>query len=298
VQVKGVDDDVGNADDRTATVTVSVRDRLSSDECDGQSATVAVTAADYDTAGLAVSATTAAVAENAGTGTFTVALSSQPAVAVKLALASGDASVATVSPGELDFTSDSWNLPQTVTVTGVDDDVANRPARTAGVLLAVTEAGPSDAYAGFAGAVTATDDDMAGLSVSETALSVDEDSGTGTFTVALTSQPAGAARLTAASGDAAAATASPAGLAFTAADWNAAQTVTVTGVDDDVANDPDRTATVTVEVDPESSEEYRGLSATVTVPLEDAALAAPELRRAEADLARVLAAGATAAGPR
>jgi len=34
------------------------------------------------------------------------------------------------------------------------------------------------------------------------------------------------------------------------------------------------------------------------VTLEDAALAAPERRRAEADLARVLAAGATAAGPR
>jgi len=65
-----------------------------------------------------------------------------------------------------------------------------------------------------------------------------------------------------------------------------------------VVNDPDRTATVTVAVDPESSEEYRGLSATVTVTLEDAALAAPELRRAEADLARALAAGATAAGPR
>lgn len=59
--------------------------------------------------------------EDGGIDTFTVALTSQPAGDVFLGLSSNDLTEGLVSPGSLHFTPANWNLPQTVTVTGVDD---------------------------------------------------------------------------------------------------------------------------------------------------------------------------------
>ena len=54
--------------------------------------------------------------------TFTVQLASIPADDVSLGLSSSNPAEGTVSPAVLKFTKDNWNEPQTVTVTGVDDD--------------------------------------------------------------------------------------------------------------------------------------------------------------------------------
>jgi len=59
--------------------------------------------------------------ENGGTDTFTIVLTSQPSADVSLALSSDDLTEGTVFPGTLTFTPADWNLPRTVTVTGVDD---------------------------------------------------------------------------------------------------------------------------------------------------------------------------------
>ena len=71
-----------------------------------------------------------------------------------------------------------------------------------------------------------------GLVFSRTDVAVDEGGTTG-YTVQLDARPSASVTVSIASGDADAATVSPASLTFTAADWNAAQTVTVTGVADD-----------------------------------------------------------------
>ncbi|ASV31702.1 LamG-like jellyroll fold domain-containing protein [Maribacter cobaltidurans] len=73
------------------------------------------------TAGFTVSETALTIAENAGTGTFTVVLDAQPANDAVFDIASDDIDEATVFPSTLTFTSANWNVPQTVTVTGVDD---------------------------------------------------------------------------------------------------------------------------------------------------------------------------------
>ena len=61
--------------------------------------------------------------EGGGRATFTVALQTQPSAAVTVSVTSRDPGEGTVSPPSLVFTVQNWETPQTVTVTGVDDDV-------------------------------------------------------------------------------------------------------------------------------------------------------------------------------
>ncbi len=56
------------------------------------------------------------------TDTFTVVLDTQPSSNVVIDIFSDDNSAATVSPTNLTFTAADWNIPQTVTITGVEDD--------------------------------------------------------------------------------------------------------------------------------------------------------------------------------
>ncbi|MEG3920003.1 calcium-binding protein, partial [Microcoleus sp. T3_A4] len=63
--------------------------------------------------------------ESGGKATFNVKLNSQPTADVKIDLESSNATEGTVSPASLTFNSANWNASQTVTVTGVDDSVAD-----------------------------------------------------------------------------------------------------------------------------------------------------------------------------
>src|SRR2546422_1715748 len=81
--------------------------------------------------------------------------------------------------------------------------------------------------------VTNTDNDTAGISVIPTSgLTTTEGGGTATFTVALTSQPTANVTIGLSSSDLTEGTVAPASVTFTSGNWNTAQTVTVTGVDD------------------------------------------------------------------
>ena len=85
-----------------------------------------------------------------------------------------------------------------------------------------------------------------GLAVSEAAVTVEEDGGTADYTVVLVSAPAANVVVAPASGDMAAAAVSPPSLTFTPTNWSRAQTVTVTGVDDNIDNAGDvRETTIT-----------------------------------------------------
>ena len=63
--------------------------------------------------------------EGGGQATFNVRLNGQPTADVKIDLGSSNTPEGTVSPVSLTFNSANWNAAQTVTVTGVDDSVAN-----------------------------------------------------------------------------------------------------------------------------------------------------------------------------
>lgn len=59
--------------------------------------------------------------KNGGLDSVTLKLTKEPNAAVTLPLGVSPSSQATVAPSSLSFTSANWNIPQTVTVTGLDD---------------------------------------------------------------------------------------------------------------------------------------------------------------------------------
>ena len=63
--------------------------------------------------------------ESGAQATFGVTLALQPTDSVTIALSSSDPTEGTVSPASFTFTPTNWNIPQTATITGVDDDLAD-----------------------------------------------------------------------------------------------------------------------------------------------------------------------------
>ena len=114
VTVTAVDDKVDS--DRTTTITHSVS---GGDYGSVTARSVEITLTDDDTRGVTVSKGSLTVAEGGGTGSYTVVLDSEPTGTVTVGVASSATAVATVRPASLMFTTTTWNMPKTVTVTGV-----------------------------------------------------------------------------------------------------------------------------------------------------------------------------------
>ena len=178
-------------------------------------------------------------AESDGTLTFTVSLSfaSGDAVTVRYGTENGTATVADyrAASGTLTFPADS-TAAQTIVVTLRDDAVAE-PAETFTLRLS----DPSGAALAVAAATgTISDDDRRGVTVRPATLMVTEGA-SGSYTVALTSQPT--AMVTMLVTSAAEVSVVPETLRFTSGDWAEARTVTVTA-----AQDEDAVADVAVEL--------------------------------------------------
>ena len=181
--------------------------------------------------------------EAGGTASFTVVLDSQPTGDVMIGLSSSDTTEGTVSLASLIFTPANWNTPQEVTVIGQNDDVVDGDQDLSIVTAATVSTDIS--YQGFDPvdvAVTNRDDDAAALTFAGGPLRVAEAGGTAEYTVVLISQPSGDVTVTPSSDATGNATVSGP-LTFTAQNWNVAQAVTVTGVDDAIAGG-DRQATI------------------------------------------------------
>jgi len=190
--------------------------------------------------------------ESGGTATFTVSLTVAPGGNVVIDVVSRDITEVTVDTGRLFFTDYNWNIPQTVTVTGIDDIISDGNQTvtvtvdintTLTVAIVDYEAvNPADVT------VTNTDNEIAGVTVTPTTgLTTTEAGGTATFNVLLNTEPDGNVVIDVESLDLTEATVDKPQLTFTPADWATAQTVTVTGVDDDLA-DGNQTITVTLDI--------------------------------------------------
>jgi hypothetical protein len=204
--------------------------------------------------GFTVSESARTVAETGSTQTFTVVLTAEPSSNVVVDVASNDTGEATVSAASLTFTTGNWNVAQTITVTGINDDVDDGN-QTSTVTLSVNDASSDDTFDSLADqtvSVTTTDDDTAGFTLSGTTAAVSEAETTDTFTVVLDSEPTGTVVFTLSNADTGETTVGPATLTFTADNWNTPQTVTVTGVDD-TASDGNQTTNVTVTVNDSST---------------------------------------------
>jgi large repetitive protein len=198
--------------------------------------------------------------ETGGQTFFSVSLGTKPSANVTIALASSDATEGTVSPATLTFTKENFAAPQVVTVTGVDDTLAD--GNVAYVVTLAPTVSTDKNYNGVDPTdvnVSNTDNETAGVSVTPTAgLRTTEAGATSTFSIVLNSQPAGDVTIPVASSDLTEGTVAPASLTFTAANWNAAQFVTVTGVDDTEA-DGEVVYTAVVGTTVSADKSYNGL---------------------------------------
>ncbi|GIR37557.1 MAG: hypothetical protein CM15mP49_29420 [Actinomycetota bacterium] len=257
VTVTGLDDDIIDGT-QTSTITVSIDDTNSDNSFDPiNDQTVSATNADDDVAGFTVSEPdgSTTVTEAGDTDTFTVVLNAQPDSDVVLSITSSDTGEATAN-SPLTFTSANWDTAQVVTVTGVDDDLIDGTI-SSNLLIAIVDASSDDDFDAVADqtvSVSTTDDDVAGFTVSEPggSTTVTEAGDTDTFTVVLDAQPDSDVVLSITSSDTGEATVTSS-LTFTSANWDTAQVVTVTGVDDDLI-DGTITSTVTVSVNDAASD--------------------------------------------
>jgi len=252
--VTGVDDDI---DDGDAAFNIQFDPVVSGDPAYDALMIPSLSGlnADDDTAGITVAAATPLTTDESGTtDSFTVVLDSEPTANVSIDVSSSDGTEGMVDMATLVFTNANWDTAQTVTVTGQDDPVVDGDINYTIVLDPAVSTDPN--YSGQNPADLAAvnqDDDNAGFTVTPTSgLITTEAGGTDSFTVVLDSQPSFDVNLPISSSDTTEGTVSTNMLTFTNANWDTPQMVTVTGVDDAIA-DGDQPYTV-VTGDPTSGD--------------------------------------------
>lgn len=237
VTITGVDDAVDDGDQSYSIVTSAT---VSTDApFDGLSVVdVSATNLNDDLAGVSVMPTSGLSTSEAGSSAmFSVVLLTQPASDVVISLVSDDLTEGTVAPASMTFTSANWSVAQTATVTGVNEMLVDGTVSYS----VLTDATSADSlYNGISVSdvsINNTDNDIAGVTVTPTGgIVTTEAGGTATFTLVLSAQPAADVSISLASNDLTEGTVSPASVTFTNANWNMAQTVTVTGVDDTIVD--------------------------------------------------------------
>lgn len=266
VAVSAVNDDIAEGN-HSGTITHSAS---SSDNNYNGIAISNVTASitDNDNAGVIITQSngTTTVTEGGATDTYTVVLSSQPTANVTIALNSG--SQTSTNPTSLTFTATNWNVAQTVTVSAIDDLIAE--GSHSSTITHTASSGDSN-YNGITIAnviASITDNDTAGVIITQSngSTAVTEGGATDNYTIVLNSQPTANVTITLNSGTQT--NTNPTSLTFTSANWNVAQTVTVTAIDDLLS---EGTHTGTISHTASSSDaNYNGIAiAAVTATITD-----------------------------
>lgn len=236
VAVTGVDD-VRDDGDVAYAITIG--------PATGDAAYVGVTAPDVpltnlddDTSCIAVSPASL-VTNEAGmtTATFTIALCSQPTAGVLFSIASTDTSEGTVSPGVFSMTAATWNTPRMITVTGVDDLIADGSIMY-DVTVTPTSADP--VYGVLPPQVVTvvnTDNELPGITVSPVAgLTTSETGGTAAFTVQLNTMPTSDVTVALSSSDPSEGATDVSSVTITPLTWMTPRTVNVVGQNDDAVD--------------------------------------------------------------
>jgi hypothetical protein len=200
---------------------------------------------DNDTAGVIITQTggTTEVSETGPTSdAYTVQLTIPPTSDVQILVAPDnqcDVGAGKGQPVTLIFTSTNWNVPQTVTVTAVDDAVAEGAHHSSTITHTASSSDPN--YNGITIISVnpiVTDNDTSGVTIAESGGSTvlsEAGSTTDTYTVVLKTPPTADVKITISPDqqvNLGAGVGESISLLFTTDDWNTPQTVSVTAVDD------------------------------------------------------------------
>jgi len=238
----------------SATVSHSVSS--SDNKYNGMSlSSVSVSITDDDAAGVQIPDKDDEVDEGAtGDGYYDIVLTSEPVGTVTVTIVDFDEQFEAMSP--LTFNSGNWNSSQRVTVTATNDDVDEAATHLHYIWNSFSSTGPKYT-SGFVGVgFTITDNDDAGMILTESGGSTDvtEGGATDSYTVVLESDPNMTVTVTMAND---ADLQSMTALTFNAGNWNSAQPVTVTANDDSLDETSPETSTITHTVT-SSNTDYNG----------------------------------------
>ena len=209
--------------------------------------------------------------ENGNTATIAFSLNTQPtpAMDVNITMASNDVTEGTINPANsvtLTFNDTNWNIAQNVLVTGEDDGDTDGNVQymivTDPIVSADTDymnMNPDDVT------ITNTDNEVvipAGITVNPVnGLTTSENVTSTTFSVVLDAAPAADVTIGITSSDTTEGTVMPSSLTFTNVNYDMAQMVTVTGVDDGVQDGAQNYMAVTAPAT-SADPEYAGLDAS------------------------------------
>jgi len=204
---------------------------------------------DVNTAGLIVEiigASTLTTSEDGTTAEFSVKLNSKPSEDVVVHVKSDNTSEGVVSTEEFTFTSENWNEPQTITVTGVNDDVADG---TQEYNIELSTSSNDVYYEGVTANVEAynIDNDVAGVSVLVSSIETDENGQKATIPVRLNSKPTSNVTIAVVVSDGTEAEANVVNVTFTPDNYDTVQNIVISGVKDNIV-DGDQNYTVSLNV--------------------------------------------------
>ncbi|MGQ1889253.1 Calx-beta domain-containing protein [Thermophagus sp. OGC60D27] len=269
VTITGVDDNEAD-DDITYTLTFAVINERSDPAYHDLSVPINVINTDNDAAGFTINTTnTATVTSETGTtDIFSVVLNSRPYAEVVFEIMGLDSTEGMLSAEELTFTPDNWNQPQTVIITGVDDNETDGDISYT-LTIEVIDERSDEAYHGQSNTllITNADDDSAGLILEpqSATLETSEEGLQASFNLRLASQPASNVVIAISGLDESEGLLSRTTLIYTPENWNQSQKVTITGRDDEEV-DGSITYALRLAVDNDNSDEnYHDLSILLNV---------------------------------
>ena len=197
---------------------------------------VVLTNLDNDSARIEVNPTNGLIVSETGTKeSFVVTLSAEPTAPVNVPVMSGDDTEFAVDQPVIVLDSTNWSSGVNVLVTGVDD--AEVDGNVVGQILLGVASGGDPRYAGINVddvTVTNADDETLQIIVSPNSLITTDETGTqADITVAINAEPTAEVRIPLSNPDASEWSLSALEIRFDAQNWQQAQRVTVTGLDDD-----------------------------------------------------------------
>lgn len=182
-----------------------------------------------------------------------VRLETAPTSDVHVSVVSSDEGEGTPDKAELVFTPENWSTPQTVTVTGVADHVADGDQAYEIRFEATSEDARYNGMTIAPLSLTNQDNDSAGVTVSKDALTTDESGRKDTFMFLLRSRPSSSVTVAIESSDKNEAVVDLSEVTIEPDRWNTPVEVTVTGVADHVV-DTDKGYSVTLRLSSEDTD--------------------------------------------
>ena len=244
---------------------------------DDVASVLAITVEDSGKPGIKLSRTNLTLNEGAE-DSWTVVLNTQPTASVEVVVGvsagTDNIGVTAGDAGTLTFTTENWDDPQTVTVSGTEDDNVTDGSATVGHSVTSPDTNYNhvniDNEINRDVSVSVKDNDSARLTLSRTSLDVSEDAGSVSeaFTIVLTGQPANDVTVEITSSDTDKVT-DPSVQPLRSSTWNQPQAVelTIRTDDDDTEDD---TVTIMMTTTAEAGDEaFNGLTASFTVNISD-----------------------------